>query len=97
VARVTDNSGGDAGIYGEVGWGPPDASYLSAAWSWSQALYNLPYPPNVEYMGSFTLPPPGTYQYLYRFSYDGGAKVYCDLNGGDGGTPPSAPGTLDTH
>jgi hypothetical protein len=97
VARVTDAAGADAGIFAEVGWGPPDASYLSAGWSWSPAVYNQPYLPNVEYMASFPLPPPGSYQYLYRFSYDGGAKVYCDLNGGDGGTPPAAYGALTSH
>jgi hypothetical protein len=48
-------------------------------------------------MASFTLPAPGAYEYLYRFSYDGGAKVYCDLNGGDGGTPPSAYGALTSN
>jgi hypothetical protein len=97
VARITDVAGGDAGILAEVGYGPPDASYLSAAWSWTPGTYNQPYPPNVEYMASFTLPAPGGYQYLYRFSYDGGGKVYCDLNGGDGGTPPSAYGVLQSN
>jgi hypothetical protein len=92
--HITDGTGQGPGITAQVGYGPQDAGPSTGAWTWTNAAYNTKYGSNDEYQGTFTIPAQGSYSYLYRFAYDGGAPVYCDLDGGPPGSPLNNPGAL---
>jgi hypothetical protein len=82
AAGVTDATGAGAGITGEVGYGPPGVTPSDATWAWTAATFNVDADLGAadEYLGTFTGPAPGTYEYAFRFSAQGGPKVYCDLD-----------------
>lgn len=89
-AGITDTSdGNDAapGFGGQLGYGP-DASDPATAggWTWIDAVPNPAWsgaaagePNNDEYQADLTVPPPGDYDYAYRFTADDGLSyLYCD-------------------
>jgi hypothetical protein len=94
TATVTD--GGTAVIYGQLyiaGVTPSGGFPLTAqvgtgkktedpgmAWQWSSAQFNAPMGNNFEF-SSNVLRSAGTYNYVYRYSRDGGSWCYGDLNG----------------
>ncbi len=91
MAGITDAVGRGTPIEAEVGYGP-DATLpmVDPRWVWSAASYNSDkdayYPgdhANDEYAGTLTAPStPGSYDYAYRFTTDGGLSwVYADLGG----------------
>ena len=78
-------------ITGEVGWGPQDVdpSKKPSKYNWKQASYNagFPSPPqssdNDEHSVRFTPTSTGSFDYVFRFSGDGGQSwTYCDKHGG---------------
>ncbi len=67
------NAGGEAGaIIAQVGFGP--AGSTPATWLWQPMTYNAGHTGDkyYEYMGQIRADAPGTYNYLVRFSDDGG-------------------------
>jgi hypothetical protein len=77
-------------ITGELGWGPTDVdpSKQPSVYTWKQASYNAKFPPqnktnnNDEHQASFTPSQTGTFDYVFRFSGDGGQSwTYCDTDG----------------
>ncbi|MFP2923815.1 IPT/TIG domain-containing protein [Pyxidicoccus sp. 3LG] len=88
VDGVTAGAGAGTGIEGELGWGPAaEDPTTSAQWNWSTAgTYKGEIGNNDEFEA--TLPNPGTpgsYRFAYRFRVNGGAFLYCDADGNDGG------------
>jgi len=73
---VTDGAGQGAGITAELGFGPV-GSTPDASWNWVPATYNVDVGNNDEYVVwvNFYLPF-GTYEYTYRYMYDGDADWY---------------------
>ncbi len=93
---VTEAAGAGPLLSAEVGFGPP-GSNPDSTWSWSAATYNQEEPNGQEeWQGAFTAPAAGSYSYTFRFSYDGGTQVYCDLDGTDNGVSTSQLGALTT-
>jgi hypothetical protein len=95
AGRTDLTTGGPApGILAELGYGPAGTDpRTSTAWIFHPVVFNVEAGlsnNNDEYGGTLTIPTSGTYAYVYRFSFDGGANVtYCDSGpdaGGDGGS-----------
>ena len=96
-AGLTDQSTGvDAwsDLKAELGQGPDGSDPVdNADWTWIEAEGNAAWvdtdePGNDEYMATLTAGAPGSYDYAYRASMDGGNTwTYCDGPGGmDGST-----------
>lgn len=97
VAGVTDAGGDPASILAQVGFGPQGSDPES--WdTWVDMSYNAGHSGdnNYEYMGSLRPEVVGTFDYLVRFSTDGGLNwAYGDQDGfypGESGT--DMPGVL---
>lgn len=73
---VTPGGGPGAGITAELGFGPV-GSTPDASWTWLPADFNLDVGNNDEYVvwATFYLPF-GTYDYTFRYQYDGDAGWY---------------------
>ncbi|TNF28455.1 MAG: hypothetical protein EP329_17865 [Deltaproteobacteria bacterium] len=105
IAGLTDQNqaGNDphASVLAAVGYGPTGSDPATGPWVWTMGGPNGAYVPptdpadeknNDEYMAPLIAGPPGTYDYAFRFSGDGGQTwLYCDK---DGVTPPDAPTPL---
>jgi hypothetical protein len=72
-----------AGILAQAGYGPLDSDPRdNADWTWIDAVFNMPYAPESEFMATFTVMSAGSYSYCYRFSDDGGSDwIYGDCDG----------------
>ncbi|GAC1320463.1 MAG: alpha-amylase family glycosyl hydrolase [Chloroflexota bacterium] len=93
VAGFTDAGGDPAAIQAQVAFGPHSSD--PATWDWQPMTYNTGHTGdnNYEYQGSVRADAPGSYDYLVRFSDDGGRTwAYGDR---DGYVPPNNPGTDD--
>ncbi len=66
-------------IVAELGWGSASED-PGLAWSWSPAAFNVVSGNDNEYAATFKAPP-GTWDYAFRFSLDGGHICYADLDG----------------
>ncbi|MFT3837719.1 MAG: IPT/TIG domain-containing protein [Myxococcaceae bacterium] len=92
--NVTEAAGAGPGLAAEVGYGPT-GTLPDPTWSWSTASYNQEEPNGQEeWQGSFTAPVAGSYGFAYRFSYDGGSYVYCDLDGTTNGVTVAQLGAM---
>lgn len=71
------------GLIAELGYGADGTLPTDASWQWTATTFNVNAGGNNdEYMGSFTITVPGSYDYLYRYSTDGGATwTYGTLAG----------------
>ena len=70
---VTGDEGSHAGILAELGYGPEGSHpRFTPGWQWFPAAYERPYYDNDEYRARLTIPEPGIYSYVFRFSEDGG-------------------------
>ena len=91
IAGATDH-GDVSAIRAQVGFGPVGSN--PDTWTtWIEAAYNPGHTGdnNAEYQAGVLFPAPGSYDYLYRFTDDGGASwVYGDQ---DGYVPGGSPGT----
>ena len=73
-------------IDAELGYGPTGADpRYDAGWTWTAATFNSS-PMDCtswhsEYQGAFSSLSAGTYDFTFRFRYDGGAWVYGELRG----------------
>ncbi|MCS7010974.1 MAG: sortase, partial [Anaerolineales bacterium] len=73
IAGVTDAPGPTSGLIAQVGYGNDGTLPTHASWKWFNATFNVQVGNNDEFMGQI-IPdaPPGNYDYLYRYSTDGG-------------------------
>jgi len=69
----------------ELGYGPAGSDPRYDAWTWSTATFNsLPLDCtiwNSEYEGNFSSLVAGTYDFTFRFQYDGGPWLYGEFRG----------------
>jgi len=80
-AGLTEAPGQNFNIIAQLGFGAANFNPQYQPWTWVSATYNVQAGNNDEYQATFTLPNPGTYRYVYRFSRDGGVTwTYCDNN-----------------
>jgi hypothetical protein len=82
-AGCTDGAAWCGGVISQLGWGPQsvDPSANPGGYTWVQASYNPGHTSddNDEYSADITPASAGTYDYVYRFSGDGGTTWrYCD-------------------
>ncbi len=81
---VTEAPGAPAGVTAQLGYGLQGTDPRTAdRWTYFPASYNLQVGNNDEYQGTMNAPTIcGTYRYVYRYSFDGGAFwSYADLDG----------------
>ena len=110
VAGLTDLSGVNnpaPGVIAYVGYGP-DGSDPASGWTWSTGIANASYDNgspsyesnNDEYLAVVSVPSPGTYDFAFRFSGDGGQTfTYCDsqLEGSSNGYNPALAGQMTSQ
>ncbi len=87
-AGVTVGPGAGAELVGELGFGPLDSHPgTDPGWQWVPATYHTDVDQhnNDEYEAQLSFVQPGVYAYAYRFAYQGGPWLYCDLNGSTDG------------
>jgi glycosidase len=93
VQGLTDSGGDTGAIMAQVGFGAQisdPATWDPDTWTWSPMTYNPGHTGdnNYEYQGSLRADAVGTYNYLVRFSTDGGLSwVYGDQDGFYPGNP----------
>jgi glycosidase/fibronectin type 3 domain-containing protein len=81
IDGATGPTGPATGIRAQVGWGPA-GSAPGAAWRWSEMAYQGSAGNNDEYVGNLLPDMVGTFDYVTRWSSDGGATwLYSDLDG----------------
>ncbi len=91
---VTEATGAGPLLAAQVGYGP-QGSNPDPTWSWFSASYHMEEANGrEEWQGAFPAPDAGSYSYTFRFNYDGGAYVYCDLDGTDNGVSTAQLGAL---
>jgi hypothetical protein len=93
VAGCTTDTMECSALEAEVGWGSSgvDPSQNPGMYNWAQASYNSGHPSgstsgsqrnNDEHQATFTPQTTGTFDFVYRFSVDGGQSwTYCDTDG----------------
>ena len=93
IDGVTNRPGATPSLRAELGFGPDGSSPAgNAAWTWTEAAFNVDAGNNDEFMASMLPQAAGTYDYAYRYSTTGGRDwVYADLDGiGNGYSPAQA-------
>ncbi len=95
---VTDQPDAGAGIVAELGLGPTGVDPTSGAWTWTAATFNTDADGTAadEYAATLAAPATGSYDYAFRFSYQTGAPVLCDLDGSETGYQSAQAGKLDS-
>ena len=88
IDGVTSAPGATDGLLAQVGYGA-DGSTPDDSWTWETMAFNTDSGNNDEFVGSFLPDMLGTYDYVTRYSSDGGVNwVYADINGpGINGNP----------
>jgi len=94
VQGLTDAGGDPGAIIAQLGFGAPGSD--PATWDWKPMVFNVSSGNNFEYMGGIRADATGTYDYLVRFSDDGGRTwVYGDQDGFYPGNPgTNMPGVM---
>jgi glycosidase len=100
IDGVTSQPGPTENLRAQVGFGPEGSNPAgNAAWSWSEAVFNTDVGNNDEFMAQMLPQQVGLFDYVYRYSTNGGLSwLYADLNGpvATGGLPPN-PGKLTVN
>jgi uncharacterized repeat protein (TIGR01451 family) len=81
---VTEAAGAAASVKAQLGYGPSGTDpRTNSNWVYVNATFNAQVGNDDEYQATLTAPlVPGTYSYVYRFSFDNGLNyTYADLNG----------------
>jgi len=85
VEGYTGGGSASGQITAKLGWGPQgtDPATNPSAYTWLDVAFNTSVGNDDEYMAAITPGAAGTFNYVYRFSTNGGASwTYCDF--GDG-------------
>jgi glycosidase len=96
IDGVTNRPGPTESLRAQLGFGPdgsnPDGN---AAWTWTEARFNVDAGNNDEFVASMLPTADGTYDYAYRYTTTGGRDwVYADLDGIQNGYSPAQAGSL---
>ncbi|HVM17467.1 MAG TPA: alpha-amylase family glycosyl hydrolase [Gaiellaceae bacterium] len=96
IDGVTAAAGATPGLAAQLGFGTVGSD--PRGWStWEAMSFNVDAGNNDEFMGTLQPTEPGSYDYVVRYSTDGGASwTYADLWGPFTGLPPR-PGRLTVH
>lgn len=100
INGITSQIGQTPTLQAQLGMGPvgsnPDGN---ASWTWVEASFNTDAGNSDELVASLLPDTPGTYSYVYRYSFMGDSKwLYADLNGPvSDGQIPSNPGILTVN
>ncbi|GIV72088.1 MULTISPECIES: alpha-amylase family glycosyl hydrolase [Caldilinea] len=100
IDGVTSQPGPTPGLQAQLGFGPSGSNPASdVGWSWVDAVFNVDVGNNDEFMASLLPDAVGSYDYVYRYSTDGGRTwLYADLNGPvPTGAAPANPGRLTVN
>lgn len=109
LTDLSDTNDVAANVSGWVGVGPDGSDpMIDAGWTWTLGMANASYGPaspgaepnNDEYQAVLTAPRPGSYDFAFRFSGDGGDTfMYCDGQpaGNSDGYQPDNAGQLTTE
>lgn len=99
VQDLTEAPGQAAGVRAQLGHGPQGSAPGGTGWTWVDATFNVQAGNNDEYAARLPLTSVGTFDYLYRYSTDGGRTwLYADLSGPvDGSAPAPQPGVLTVN
>jgi glycosidase len=74
IDGATSAAGATPSLTAQVGYGADGTLPTDASWQWFDAAFNTDVGNNDEFAGQMTVnAPPGEYDYLYRYSTDGGA------------------------
>jgi hypothetical protein len=96
IDGVTNQPGATPSLRAQLGFGPDGSDPAgNAAWTWTDARFNVDAGNNDEFVASMLPTAPGTYDYAYRYSTTGGRDwVYADLDGIGNGYSPAQAGSL---
>jgi hypothetical protein len=100
-AGITQGAGPGVAIIAQLGYGPDGSDPATAGWQWVAASYvgdvDLLNPGDLaadQYGATLTVSVAGAYDYAFRYSYNGGAYVYGDLDGSGNGYSAAQAGAL---
>jgi hypothetical protein len=100
IDGVTSQPGPTDGLWAQLGFGPQGSDPATAAgWTWVEAEFNVDVGNNDEFMARFLPDQVGVFDYVYRYSTDGGLTwLNADLDGpiASGALPPN-PGKLTVN
>jgi glycosidase len=100
IDGVTGQPGATPTLQAQLGFGPAGSNPATdAGWRWVDAAFNTDAGNNDEFMASLLPDVIGSFDYVYRYSTNGGrAWLYADINGpvAAGGPPPN-PGKLTVN
>jgi glycosidase len=96
IDGVTNQAGATPSLRAELGFGPDGSDPAgNAAWTWTEAAFNVDAGNNDEFVARMLPTAAGTYDYAYRYSTTGGRDwVYADLDGIGNGYSPAQAGHL---
>ena len=100
IDGVTNAPGATPSLMAQLGYGPSGSKPAgNSAWQWVDASFNGNAGNNDEFVASLQPEQAGSYDYLYRYSTNGGKDwLYADLNGPiAAGATPSNPGKLTVN
>ena len=83
IDGVTSTPGATPTLMAQLGFGPAGSNPAgSAAWTWVDASFNVDAGNNDEFVASLLPEQTGSFDYVYRYSTNGGRTwLYADLNG----------------
>jgi len=88
IAGVTSEAGHTPGLRAQVGYGPNESDPRgNSTWTWFEASFNAQVGNNDEFKGTLLPEAVGEYDYVYRYSTDGGASWVYAYEGGLVGDP----------
>ena len=76
INGITSTAGATPGIMAQIGWGDDGTLPTDASWQWFDTTFNIDAGNNDEYQGDFIADEIGSFDYLYRYSGDGGNTWY---------------------
>jgi glycosidase len=96
IDGVTNQPGAADTLRAQLGFGPDGSNPAgNAAWTWTDASFNVDAGNNDEFVASMLPEATGTYDYAYRYTTTNGRDwVYADLDGIGNGYSPSQAGSL---
>lgn len=95
IPTVTDGAGQGAGVTAELGYGPANTQPTELSWQWEVATFNKKGDATSdEYQATLVGPAAGSYHYAYRFTFQNGSPVYCDLDTSTNGYSTAQAGVL---
>jgi glycosidase len=99
IDGVTNQAGATEGLRAQLGFGPSNSDPDdNAAWTWTDASFNVNAGNNDEFMASMLPESVGSFDYAFRYTTTNGRHwIYADLDGIGNGYSPSQAGKLTVN